>query len=212
MEKITVKGVEEVKQTTEYRSLMGKKTSAIAEAEKFIIKTPEDVGVATERLSQVKTLIKNMKAKRDEWVKPIKEAVKNITDDFDKMIEPMEEVKEEYSKKMIAFNEEEEERIRKIEEKEQRKVDSGYQKETTRDRKVEEALDSAVGKRMDTESGHKATFVKTVDFEVEAIEKVPEEYLKPRVVDGTKVREALRNDPDLYIDGLKRVVKTTVRS
>lgn len=146
----------------------------VADANKIVIKKNEDIVVATEFLSKIKTEKKALKDQKDSYTQPLNESLKKLNSDYKKMVTPLDEA-EVFIKNAITEFRVEQEKERKIKEKE-------LKKENGKDAFVEEAPTSFEGDQGELR------FKKTWAFTITSEKKVPREYL---TINETLIRKAI---------------------
>ncbi len=102
--------------TKELAIVKQQSTKAYQAAEGLIIKTSEDMNVATDILSKIKTVQKLIKEKKESLTKPLNEALKNARALFAPIEDSAERAESIIKQKMVAYQVEEDKKV-KIEEK-----------------------------------------------------------------------------------------------
>lgn len=173
-------------------------------AEKRVIRSLDDVKLATNDLSVISRLKKAMEEKRKEYVLPLQNQVTAINDTYKTLMQPIEAADLTTRNKILAYQKEQE-RIRREQEEINRLRMEAAQKEAalhkgeiTESVNLVEVIPEAP-KRVSTDMGilGKATIWK---FEVIDFASVPDEY---KIVDTAKVgkvvRAGLRSIPGIRI-------------
>jgi len=183
------------------------------EIQSIIVSNDEQMDMASEFLSKVKTRINRVEAKRKEYVQPLNDQVKKINADFKEVKAPYEEM-ERIVKGRIGAYVTEQRRIREEKEREEKrrqqeearklaeKQKISNQKAAAQLRKEREEQEAFKPKDIEiapktssnTESAKVVTKVVT-KFEVTDPSKVPDQY---KVVDEKLIRKAVNN-------GVKRI-------
>ena len=180
-------------------------------AEARVIRSLDDVKLATDDLSIISRLKKAMEEKRKEYVKPLQDQAKAINDTYKTLMHPIEAADLTTRNKILAYQKEQE-RVRREQEEINRLRLEASQKEMELKGELTESVNLVevipeAPKRVSTDLGilGKATIWK---FEVIDFASVPDEY---KIVDAAKVgkvvRAGLRSIPGIriYPEGTLRV-------
>lgn len=179
-------------------------------AESIIIKNADDNQNMTNLIAEVVKKKKEIKAKRDAIVSPIKNSIKLIDEEMNKVLKPLELI-EDLGKKAIGnYYLAEKEKERKEEEKARKEAEEKIRKENLAKKmaskneltselakaRVEEITDKAMEKVREVKTAtisDKGTHVVTRmiwSYEVEDEKKVPREYLQ---INPSAISTAVRN-------------------
>lgn len=157
-------------------------TKAFQNAGEVVIKNPEDLVKATELLSRVKTVAKNIKILKEGVTKPLNEALRNARLLFSPMEDQVNSAERVIKGKMIDYQNAEEKKAAKKEVKIVEKVETGKMDMVQAAEKIEEAR-PATNIKSTTGS---ANFKKVKNFRILDESLIPREYL---VIDMVKVRK-----------------------
>lgn len=222
---------EESKQKLEKHLTHVKKAIAIAEA--MVVDSPDSYQLAGERLSASKSRRSFIEGMKEEVCVPLHEIHKKAVSVFRPLIEGWGRCEKAINGKMSAYDVEQERAARKRQEQFRLAAEAEATKEREEaeklavvaeakgdDERAQEIRDDAeqpilpvplIPRGVPKIEGLKAPTV-VWHYEVTDIDKVPEDWLKPRVEDGAKIRaEAKRTNGKCSIAGI-RVWKETARS
>lgn len=164
-------------------------------------------------LKEVNTKLKDFKAQRDKYIKPMKDSIKAIDERLKEPIKLLEDTDTTLREKLNAYLNEvckreeerlalerkkrEEEAIRQLDNLEKAKAQSGEYDEVTQkaiqrtiENKQNKAIEATVSEEKINLSTGSASVSKVWDFEVTDKSQLPLEYLK---VDEIAIRNAIRN-------------------
>lgn len=171
-------------------------------AESRVVKTIEDIKIATDDLTIIARLKKAIAEKKKEFLKPHQETIRAINDNYNFWMEPVETADKITRDKILAFNSEREERRRKEEEINRKRMEAA-QEEMELTGELSESVNlievTPEVKRISTEMG--TTGMATIwKFDVLDFALVPDEY---KIIDASKVgkvvRAGLRTIPGIRI-------------
>ena len=177
----------------------------VVEKGKSIEDQKKDLDVSIKYVKKIKSEEKWMEAYFGSYTRPFFQMYKEIKAISVPYLGNINDAKREMEDRGIQFHREENKRLEEIRRKEEEKVETGYQKQETAENKIEAAVFNAVGKSVETNDKEKMTYRKEIDYEMIDIDIVPEEFLRPREEHSVKVKQYLRENPELEIKGIKRV-------
>lgn len=161
-----------------------------------VIKTVEDIKIATDDLTIISRLKKAMEEKRKEYVKPLQENMKAINDNYKLWMEPIEAADSITREKILTFNREQE-RIRREQEEINRKRQEAAEAEMRLKGELSESVNlvevvpenpKSVSTDMGT-SGQRDNWT----YEVYDFALLPDEY---KVVDGSLLTAVAKKHHD----------------
>lgn len=165
--------------------------SALDYAQRRIIKSLDDVKVATDDLAMVSKLKKSAKAYLDDYTKPIKAHLDNIKADFDSIMKPLEEADSVTRDKILSYNRAQAELRRKQEEAE-RAAREAAEAEMEANGELSKEILTIEDKAEPVLEAHAnvgdMNTAKVWKFEVEDFAALPDDY---KVADMVKIRKVV---------------------
>ncbi len=184
--------------------------SALQFAKSRIIKTVEDMKLASDDLNLIRKLKRLMETKRKDYLFPFQDHIKEVNEAYKQLMEPVEEADKLTSGKMLAFTAEQD-RIRREQERinaERMKLAQDEMKltgELTESVNLVEVL-PPIATTTKTEFGA-SSLVKKWEFEVVDFSLLPDQYKLPDMVKIRKVITA-----GVTIPGVKSWQGTNLRT
>lgn len=166
---------------------------ALEYAQNRVIKTLEDIKVATDDLAMISKLKKSAKNYLDEYVKPIKAHLDNIKADFDSIMKPLEEADSVTREKILTYNREQAE-LKRLQEEAERASLAAAEAEMKANGELSKEILTIENKAEPVVKAH-ASFgdmntAKVWKFEVEDIALLPDYYKMPDMIKIGKVIRA----------------------
>jgi len=156
----------------------------------FKVTNDQELELVADRIKDIKTLMKFIKAKKDEFVAPAKVIIENAKEMFDPYIKQCENGETTLKMRAVKYNDEQEKKRKEDEIKIASKVETGYIKPETAIEKIE-ALPE-VQKTVRTDKGSGLSFAKRKVAVIEKPDIIPDEFW---IIDEVRVRkEALTRE------------------
>jgi len=164
----------------------------LKQADSYVIKSAQDVDLASEFLRKIKDVENRVEAKRLEFTKPLNESLKAINNTFRQLSEPLTQARKLLTEKILSWRRAEQERIAKEEER-RRKIQEAHE------RAGHEVKAPIILERPETKMGD--TQVRKVwNWELIDFSKVPDIYKEiNRVAINQAIRNGAREIPGLEI-------------
>jgi len=191
-----------------YEQALGLKTHA----ETRVIKTPDDLKLATDDLSLISKIIKALTDKKKEYLKPLKEQVAAITENYKFWMEPIEAANTITRQKMTDFDTEQK-RIRQVQEEINRKrMEAAQEEAALKGGEITESVNlvevTEAPKRTSTDMGT-ASMVDNWKYEVVDFAALPDTY---KVADTALLNDTAKKHHDTkQVPGVRFYNEPTVR-
>ena len=163
-----------MKEEKELAIVKQQSTKARQAAESIVIKSTEDLSIATDILSKIKTVQKMVKEKKESLTKPLNEALKNARLLFAPIEESTEIAERIIKDKMVSFQIDEEKRVKEEEKKLMDRVERGTLKGETALKKLDE-IDVPTN-TVQTNAGGKIQFKETAKMVITNPSEVENKY------------------------------------
>jgi len=172
-------------------------------AESRVIRTIEDIRIATDDLSIISRLKKAMAEKKKEYLAPHQEQIKAINDNYKLWMEPVETADSITRDKIMAFNREQEDRRRKQEEINRKRMEAAQEEAALNNGEISEPVNlievTEAPKRVSTEMGTTG-MAKIWKFEVTDFSLLPDRFkMENATLIGKVVRAGEREIPGVRI-------------
>lgn len=156
------------------------------------IKDDKSLSVAITILSGIKSVAKEITAKKKEITDPLNQSLRAARALFAPMEDAYKKAEMDVKGKMVVYNRKIEDARREAEEKEAAKLERGTIKVETAAKHLEKVPEAK--SHVNSDGGGSMTIKKVKIFKVVDITKIPHEYLK---ADEVKIRIAMRNGVEL---------------
>jgi len=199
---------EDIEVKNYYEQALGLKTHA----EKRVIKTVDDLKLATDDLSLISKIMKALTDKKKEYLKPLKEQVEEINNNYKFWMEPIEAANTITRQKMTAFDAEQR-RIRQVQEEINRKrMEAAQEEAALNNGEITEPVNlvevTPEVKRVSTGMGTTG-MVDCWKYEVEDFAALPDEY---KVADTALLNNTAKKHHDQKpVPGVRFYNEPTVR-
>jgi len=161
-----------------YEQALGLKTHA----ETRVIKTPDDLKLATDDLSLISKIIKALTDKKKEYLKPLKEQVAAITENYKFWMEPIEAANTITRQKMTDYDAEQRLVRQKQEEINRKRMEAAQEEAALNNGEITESVKlvevTEAPKRTSTDMGT-ASMVDNWKYEIVDPAALPREYMIP---------------------------------
>jgi chromosome segregation ATPase len=182
---------------------------ALDYAKNRVIRSAEDVKMATDDLAMISKLKKVAKEKLDEYIKPIKSHLDSVKDDFNSIMKPLEEADSVTRDKILSFNRVQTELRRKQEEAE-RAARAAAEAEMKANGELSKEILTIENKAEPVVEAHAnvgdMNTAKVWKFEVEDFAALPDDY---KIADMVKIRKVVI--AGVKIPGVKAWQEDTLR-
>lgn len=182
---------------------------ALEYAKNRVVRSAEDVKMATDDLAMISKLKKVAKEKLDEYIKPIKSHLDSVKDDFNSIMKPLEEADSVTRDKILSFNRVQTELRRKQEEAE-RAARAAAEAEMKANGELSKEILTIENKAEPVVEAHAnvgdMNTAKVWKFEVEDFAALPDDY---KIADMVKIRKVVI--AGVKIPGVKAWQEDTLR-